>query len=606
MLTYVRAIQLLFVCYLACPFQVSAQTMNFSYYPPGSIQPKTGAEEELGTGKADYVVHAPGIDFPLAVPAFANSQYYRPGGNGYTGQSTKGQCDPSNYTYPWRDNYCESRLGSNRINGACPNGYGHQGQDIRPSECKIDYFAVRAVEDGTVAYQPLVGELVLFSADKHRLYDYLHMETAQYVKDPHTGKPVEVPGTRVHWEQYQKIKRGWILGYVSSILGTKDNTTRHLHFGLRKQKVDDKGRLLEGGKFFYYSPYMSLVRAYEAALGQPGTMLPAPKICTPDTVRCTTKSIITCTSDGTAETLKACATNQCSNDSACKGGTLPPLDMSSIPLPDLAPLCQPATCACGCDGVRCKPQLCLPGTVAYCNGNTAITCPGNGCAGTASFACPSGYVCSGGNCYLTMPPADMSTGSPHDMSSTPVLDLSVPSPKPEVCNGIDDDGNGIIDDPASCWQWITRFKDPITGARCYGNSAAAPFACAAYDREFVLFATPVVPWPDGSTSAWVQCSRGIDHVLTKKDSSEHKSLEALGWNCTLNLGYFFDAGKGPRSPKRTPFINACSLYRQRFSVAGSQSHLFTPFSESIGGAICEPPIRADVVSNSSCGLPPGC
>jgi hypothetical protein len=198
----------------------------------------------------------------------------------------------------------------------------------------------------------------------------------------------------------------------------------------------------------------------------------------------------------------------------------------------------------------------------------------------------------------------MSVNPLYDLASTPV-DFSA-SPKPEVCNGIDDDGNGIIDDPASCWQWITRFKDPITGARCYGVGTAAPFACAAYEREFVLFAVSTVPWGDGSNTLWVQCSRGIDHVLAKKDGPEQKSLEALGWNCSLTLGYFFDSGRGPRSPHRTPYPNTCPLYRQRFSVAGSQSHLFTPFSESVSGAVCEAPARADVVSITGCGVPPGC
>lgn len=189
---------------------------------------------------------------------------------------------------------------------------------------------------------------------------------------------------------------------------------------------------------------------------------------------------------------------------------------------------------------------------------------------------------------------------PRDLGAT---DMTRPT---EVCNGFDDDGNGIIDDPTTCWKWITRFKDPITGARCYGVGSTPPFACAAYDREFTLFAVPAVAWSDGSTSLWVQCSRGIDHVITKKDGGERTALEGLGWNCFLELGHFFNSGMGPRTPKRTPYMNTCPLYRQRFSASGSQSHLFTPFSESVAGAVCEPSARADVVAINSCGLPPGC
>lgn len=102
------------------------------------------------------------------------------------------------------------------------------------------------------------------------------------------------------------------------------------------------------------------------------------------------------------------------------------------------------------------------------------------------------------------------------------------------------------------------------------------------------------------------CSRGVDHILTRKGGAEQGSLEALGWNCFLELGYFFNPGSGPRFPKRTPYANTCPLYRQRFMPAGSQSHLFTPFNESVAGAVCEPPMRADVVSITGCGVPPGC
>ena len=34
-----------------------------------------------------------------------------------------------NYGYPWQDNFCETR----DLRGQCPGGFGHQGQDIRPT-----------------------------------------------------------------------------------------------------------------------------------------------------------------------------------------------------------------------------------------------------------------------------------------------------------------------------------------------------------------------------------------------------------------------------------------------------------------------------------------
>ena len=41
--------------------------------------------------------------------------------------------DPGNYSYPWRDNFCERR---SFYVGQCPGGLGHQGQDIRPASCR--------------------------------------------------------------------------------------------------------------------------------------------------------------------------------------------------------------------------------------------------------------------------------------------------------------------------------------------------------------------------------------------------------------------------------------------------------------------------------------
>ena len=39
-----------------------------------------------------------------------------------------------NYSYPWQDNFCETR---DFQAGQCPGGFGHQGQDIRPATCTL-------------------------------------------------------------------------------------------------------------------------------------------------------------------------------------------------------------------------------------------------------------------------------------------------------------------------------------------------------------------------------------------------------------------------------------------------------------------------------------
>ncbi len=601
--------------------QSETQKPVFSYYPPGSIEPKSGAgakpEFQLSTGYVDYTVHAPGIGFPLKLPAFPNSQVYRPGGEFYALKGDgKWQCDKSNYSYPWRDNYCEKR--SWDVDD-CQGGHGHQGQDIRPSTCVTDTHEVVAVEDGVISEIPALGELYVKSIDNKRLYDYFHMEFVRHKVKDNGGllldakeNPIEIPGTRVSFKKNDPIKRGQILGYVSTFSGgSRDVTSRHLHLALRKHRYDSSGKILYGGAFFYHSPYMSLVRAYEAALGTEGVMLSAPVICKAGTARCTDTSIVSCNSDGTSENLTPCKTTACKNDVICKTGVAdpppakppdlslpPPKDMPTPPPPpDLTPSCRPEACICGCGGATCRAQSCTPYSTYCADSSRLFQCANDGCSFTFT-PCP--YGCSGNVCKD-------SSGMVPDMSM-PVRDMAgVDLGRPtEICNGIDDDSNGIIDDRTECWTWITRFKDPITGARCYGVGSTPPFACAAYDREFTLFAVPSVAWSDGSNALWVQCSRGIDHVITKKDGGERVALEGLGWNCFLELGYFFNSGMGPRTPKRTPYANTCPLYRQRFSTSGSQSHLFTPFSESVTSAVCEPPARADVVAVSSCGLPVGC
>ena len=105
-------------------------------------------------GRADYTVYSK-MRFPLLdAPAYANSQSFMNLGNcDSTGRVSVGmagliptyrcrvggttllkdEAAAGNYAYPWRDNFCEHRAFDV---GQCPGGFGHQGQDIRPSSCK--------------------------------------------------------------------------------------------------------------------------------------------------------------------------------------------------------------------------------------------------------------------------------------------------------------------------------------------------------------------------------------------------------------------------------------------------------------------------------------
>lgn len=198
----------------------------FSYDPPGELV------DGSGEGRVDTKVYAPEMRFPMeSGPAYANSQVWGRGGSQGGGGS---QCDAVNFSYPWHDNYCESRTWDMPL---CPSGEGHQGQDIRAADCKKDVHWVVAAADGTITN---IGNysVYLTTADGTR-FDYLHM-------------------SNVAVSEGEKIKRGQHLGKVSNAFnGTP--TTVHLHFNIR-QNVKGIGSV-------YVPTYMSLVQSYEYLLG---------------------------------------------------------------------------------------------------------------------------------------------------------------------------------------------------------------------------------------------------------------------------------------------------------------------------------------------------
>jgi MYXO-CTERM domain-containing protein len=200
-------------------------TTTFSFDPPGQLV--TGS----GKGRVDMTVYAPGIRFPIEKgPAFANSQVWGHGGN----EGTGGQCDKENFSYPWHDNYCETRDWDMPL---CPGGVGHQGQDIRAASCKPGVHPTVAVADGTITS---IGSysVYLTTADGTR-FDYLHMQD-------------------VVVKEGQKVKRGDPMGKVSNQFGGSA-TTVHLHFNI-KQNVAGVGSV-------FVPPYLSLTHAYNTLLG---------------------------------------------------------------------------------------------------------------------------------------------------------------------------------------------------------------------------------------------------------------------------------------------------------------------------------------------------
>lgn len=199
---------------------------NFTYDPPGQLVSGSGK------GRVDSNVYAPDMVFPMEDgEAFANSQVWGKGGLHGGGGS---QCDPANRSYPWHDNYCETRDWDMPL---CPSGNGHQGQDIRAADCKDKTHWIVAAVDGRITN---VGTYSVYvtAADGTR-YDYLHM-------------------ANVAVKEGDSVKQGQRLGQVSNQFNG-ESTTYHLHFNI-KQNVAGLG-------FVFVPTYLSLVTSYEYHLG---------------------------------------------------------------------------------------------------------------------------------------------------------------------------------------------------------------------------------------------------------------------------------------------------------------------------------------------------
>src|SRR5262245_9588246 len=246
----------------------AALSTVFTYHSPGDLLPGTGFQGKRGV--ADYTVYSK-IRFPLRdAPAFANSQSFMNWGNcdatGRMGAGLRGkvaayrcrvnsrqliwdESAPENYSYPWRDNFCEHRFFHV---GQFPAGLGHQGQDIRPASCALRMpganrrapylHHVVAVRDGAVLRAPKQEALYLVvnAANEHIRFRYLHMLPKQFDADG------LVSG--------RSVREGEVIGKVGNYFLAEGGTTYHLHFDV--QVPTSHG-------WVFVSPYMTLVAAYE-------------------------------------------------------------------------------------------------------------------------------------------------------------------------------------------------------------------------------------------------------------------------------------------------------------------------------------------------------
>ena len=203
-----------------------------SFMPPGDLTPGSGS------GQTEQINYAPQMRFPLeAGQAYANSQVY--GHGGYLGPGG-GQCDAANYSYAWRDNFCETRSYSAPL---CPSGTGHQGQDIRPATCQDAVHWAVAADDGVITS---VGSYsVRLMSETGVRYTYLHLE-----RDSLQVAPGDT------------VSKGERLGFVSNEFGGTP-TTIHLHFEIKMALETPHGL-----QNVNVPPYLALVDSYQQLLSE--------------------------------------------------------------------------------------------------------------------------------------------------------------------------------------------------------------------------------------------------------------------------------------------------------------------------------------------------
>jgi murein DD-endopeptidase MepM/ murein hydrolase activator NlpD len=263
-----------------------AAKSDFTYYSPGDLIPNTGWHKLAG--RADYHVYAR-MRSPIAdAPSYVKSQSFMPWGDcyrsGHSGRLGRKDAEYSckvnglplvfdeaaavNWTYPWRDNFCELR---DFLVGQCPGGYGHQGEDIRPGNCVLAteesdrclayQHDVAAVRDGIVWRNP--GNIGVYidvnTKDDFVRFRYLHMNP-KYMDAEDL-----LSGRRVH--------EGEIIGKVATWGDYERGTSYHIHFNIQ---------VFTRAGWVWVNPYMTLVLAYERQIGGRGTEIkpgdPAPLV----------------------------------------------------------------------------------------------------------------------------------------------------------------------------------------------------------------------------------------------------------------------------------------------------------------------------------------
>ncbi len=236
---------------------------GFTFLPATDLIPGSWTSDgstPAWTSYSNLADWSPGMCFPLDEVGYANSQVYDPGGDHYPNAAhpSGSACAASNYSYPWRDNFCEYRgVSTSTKNILCHSGYGHQGQDIRPATCAASVHWAVAPEAARIKDIGSYTLTLRATTPPYRVYRYLHMN----------------PEFRTHWHIGDTVQAGEKVGRVANF-GLVDGvikpyTTIHLHFEMRLDVAETIDGVVRPANTFV-PPYTALVAAYQRKMAGSG------------------------------------------------------------------------------------------------------------------------------------------------------------------------------------------------------------------------------------------------------------------------------------------------------------------------------------------------